>query len=244
MRTQRLTAQAPVSQQLADVINHVDPNPNYQRGATLASEWVKLLLTPGWHTQDLSALISQYLGLLATQAGKGGLSQNDAVPGQCFDAVPQNFIQGPDGQLHAIDTEWRLATDLTAGYVLFRALLATVYALHRIAPCANAPFATPQDWMQIAFASVNFKLTPQQLALYVKQEAQVQTVITGFEQSPEAVLRYLQSYPIPKTDLTTRYHQLDQTIAAETQKVIDQFERSTSWRLTKPVRWVSNWLKG
>jgi hypothetical protein len=205
---------------------------------------VKLLLTPGWQTQDFATLLNQYLGLLAVQAGQGGLTQHDVVPGHCFDAVPQNFIQGADGQLHAIDTEWRLATDLTAGYVLFRALLATVYAIHRIAPCANASFATPQDWLQIAFDSVNFQLSPQQLAQYVKQEADVQTVITGFEQSPEAVLRYLQTYPIPKTDLTTRYHQLDQTIAGETQKVIDQFERSTSWRLTKPVRWFSNWLKG
>lgn len=243
VRTQRLTAQAPNTHQLADVINQLDPNPAYEHGATLASQWVKLLLTPGWQTQDFATLLSQYLGLLAAQAGQGGLLQHDVVPGHCFDAVPQNFIQGLNGQLHAIDTEWRLANDLTAGYVLFRALLATVYAVHRIAPCANAPFATPQDWLKIAFDSVNFQLSPQQLAQYVKQEADVQTVITGFEQSPEAVLRYLQTYPIPKTDLTTRYHQLDQTIAGETQKVIDQFERSTSWRLTKPVRWVAKWFK-
>ncbi len=248
VKVQRLAPQAPAFCQEGPVVNQLDPAPSYHPGATLSVGISQLVLTPHWQLLDLQNLLHRYLALLAAHAQHSEpLLQDSLLPGSCFDALPQNFIITPQGQAQAIDTEWQLTQPLSAGFVLFRALLATIYGLHRVAPCAHAAIDTPQDWLRVCFTAVGFDLSAEQLQQYVEQEAAIQTTITGFTQNPQAVLNYLATFFIPNTDLPTyHYHRvkaLDQAIVQERQRITQAFEGSMSWRLTKPLRWLSKFLK-
>lgn len=242
VQVQRLIPNAPTLVQDGTLINRLEAEPTYHPGETGAQGLLALLLTPQWRRADLQQQLNAYLGLLAQQAGLSvPLAQDTPLSGHCFDALPQNFIRTPQGEVLPIDTEWQLDQSLSTGFVLFRALSVTLSALHRIAPCADATFTSPQDWLQLAFASVGFELSAERLQAYVAQEAAIQSTVTGVTQDPQITLKFLANFVLPQTDLTTLFHQqvpmFERQVAVERENIKREFENSTSWRLSAPVRW-------
>lgn len=247
VQVQRLHPNSPAQVQLGSLINHLEPAPIYHVGPTMALGLQQLLLTPQWTLAQLRSQLQDYLAQLAHQAQLPmPLKQDTLLPGHCFDTLPQNLICTPQGTVLAIDTEWQLNKSLPTGFVLYRALQVCLSGLHRIAPCAEASFVTPQDWLQLAFQSLGFELSVQQLQDYVEQEAQLQTTVSGVVQDPQRTLKYLRTFEVPSVDLTQLFYQQEPLYAhklAQARVAMQQeFENTTSWRLTRPVRAIKRWL--
>ena len=193
----------------------------YVAGSVLSGELMAIVTRDGWRLEEVGAFLRRYLAivesLVATPQRPFRVdSLTTLVPGEYFDAVPQNILVGPDGQWHLIDHEWNLSEPFPAGWLLYRALLLLILSLTRLCPSTSSFTATRAGFMLAALEAAGFPADEELLHHYGRLEIQVQAEIEG-EDEPDFT-RWGPEEPLPGRVLL---HE----VAADRERQIDLLHR-------------------
>jgi 2-polyprenyl-3-methyl-5-hydroxy-6-metoxy-1,4-benzoquinol methylase len=170
------------------VYRHVLPVELFSSGRTMSSDFIRVVLTPGWTVKQIAQFLFSYLQILFNEMGNPVASRSELdlslkVPGHFLDTVPQNIILTESG--HAIiDQEWSTNNDISLGYLTFRSFTTLIRMV--------SSFATPSDmrWLNQGqlfcevFAHLGFDFTEALFEEYASQEAEFMTFVSGFVNTP------------------------------------------------------------
>ena len=153
---------------------------DYVRGTPLSLELTNIIIRDGWKIEEVGAFIKRYLGIASSLAGKANKNihlDNIASPlsGRYFDLIPRNIIIGTDGEIHAIDQEWDFAGDISAGVLVFRALIQLLYAKFRFGKTVSEFQHTRMGFMIAAFKAAGFEVSEAAILSYAKLETAAQS---------------------------------------------------------------------
>ena len=236
------------SDQADRVIKFICPDKAvYAEGVLLSSEFTKLLTSDGWSMDEVGALIQRYvksLGIIADQKGyPNARPVPDKLPGDFFDIIPQNIIISQNGEPVAIDTEWALNDDIELGWLLFRSLLLVMGSVVCFGRNQAGQKFLRRDFAKLALDAAGFSFTDDDFRRFMELEANVQQEVTGrpshefVNWQPEQLLPI---YALLNRDeeIGTLQDEID-VARAEIDMMRDEIDvlyRSTSWKLTAPVR--------
>jgi len=244
---QRLYANGQDSAEFNDLQNHIrqSGSDDYTIGTTLATQYSRILLTPGWQQKDLARAVQTYLDIVYQVTGLGPKTYFDPeqrIDGKWLDLLPQNIILKANGDAQVIDDEWVYKQPISIGFLLYRAITALALSVHRVAPCKDATVRTPLQLIHAVFATLGYKISDTEVHTYTQFECHLQGEISGISQDPGARFDFLKTYEFSQTDLRTLYQQtLHQTAAQQHQ--LDMLSQSTWWKLGKPIRWAMRQLR-
>jgi hypothetical protein len=234
-------------------INFVCPDlDNYSLGKPLSLELLKLVTRDGWSIDEVALFIKRYLSFLGkiyheTYPKLNLDSPFAELPGECFDATPQNIIIGKDGSVSLIDKEWQLACPIEVGHLLFRSLLLLLNSITRFGRPVYQATMTRYQFIDGVLAAAGLKVQEEDYIRYIKLEANIQESVTG--RALVNVLDWAKDQPIPILNMNQVVTARDSELAARAQDLIrsqgrvGELEQSTSWRITKPLRRVADFLK-
>lgn len=177
---------------------------DYVAGTPLSAELMAIVTRDGWRVEEVGAFLRRFLAiveaLVATPARPFRVaSLATPVPGDFFDAVPQNILIDPEGQWHLIDHEWDLSEPFPVGWLVYRALLLLVLSLSRLCPSASTFTATRAGFMLAALEAAGFAADEELLHHYGRLEIEVQAEIEG-EENPDFT-RWGPEEPLPGREL-------------------------------------------
>ena len=168
----------------------------------------------------------------------------DRLPGKYLDVIPQNIILQDVDSPTIIDNEWCLTTHVEFGHCVLRALLLLLASITRFGVPANDRTYTRQEFIEEVFNDSGFKITAADVTRYIALEADIQAQITGrlrdefLDWSPDKILMIQSSF-----SLTSELQTLRAVTAAQRAEV-QMIHMSTSWKITKPLRRISQALRG
>ena len=174
---------------------------NYVSGSPLSSELMAIVTRDGWRMEEVGGFLRRYLAIVEALASTPERSLRvtslaTPVPGEYFDAVPQNILIDPDGQWHLIDHEWDLTEPFPAGWLLYRALLLLIMSLTRLHQGKSDFAPTRAGFMLAALEAAGFAADEELLLHYGRLEIQVQAEIEG-EAEPDCT-RWGPEEPLPQ----------------------------------------------
>lgn len=210
---------------------------------------------PGWTLEELTAWAEIWLAAFLRQAGLNTLPTAESlVPGNLLDALPRNLILKQDGTPVFIDQEWQLQHAIEFGYIVVRALFFSFLTMRLI--------AIPQDRVPIVILDLFFELTTRlnvpmtlpDITRYLLIEDKLRDWIceTKWVMSlPMVQARLLPIRVIAINDLkkhnkitelldnnSAMINQYQEQLAS-LEKYIVQIHNSYSWRVMRPVRFLS-----
>jgi 2-polyprenyl-3-methyl-5-hydroxy-6-metoxy-1,4-benzoquinol methylase len=224
-------------------------NVRYTPGRLLAQEFIDLMGSDGWSTESAGGFVRRYAAVLETLCREEGdiraiTSITDRLPGKYLDVIPQNIILQDVDMPVIIDNEWRLTTDVEFGHCVLRALLLLMAAITRFGVPANGRTYTRQAFIEAVFADSGFAITASDVTRYIALEADIQAQVTGrlrdefLDWLPDDVLM-MQS----TQSLVSELNRL-QGIAEAQRTEVQMIRKSTSWKITAPLRRLSRALRG
>jgi len=242
-------------------------NVRYTPGRLLSQEFIDLMGSDGWSTESAGGFVRHYAAVLETLChGEGDTrvitSITDRLPGKYLDVIPQNIILQDVDTPVIIDNEWRLTTDVEFGHCVLRALLLLMAAITRFGIPANGRTYTRQAFIEAVFADSGFKITASDVTRYIALEADIQAQITGrlrdefLDWSPADLLmmQSIQSSVSEQLAELNRLHTVGEAQRAELdgcREVIEShrtelqmIHKSRSWKITAPLRRLSQALRG
>ncbi|MFL2558610.1 MAG: class I SAM-dependent methyltransferase [Arenicellales bacterium] len=229
-------------------------NVRYSPGRLLSQQFIDLMGSDGWSTESAGwGFVRHYAAVLETLCNGEGdtrviTSITDRLPGKYLDVIPQNIILQDVDTPVIIDNEWRLTTDVEFGHCVLRALLLLMAAITRFGIPANGRTYTRQAFIEAVFADSGFKITASDVTRYIALEANIQAQITGrlrdefLDWSP-ADLLMMQSIQSSVSEQLAELNRL-QGIAEAQRTEVQMIRKSTSWKITAPLRRLSRALRG
>lgn len=167
------------------VVEFTCPNSErYVLGKPLSLELIGIVSNDGWSFEQVARFVWRYLSIVETLAMSTGVRVNTALPraelpGDLFDAVPQNIIIGEDGLPSLIDREWRMTAPIEVAYLLFRSLLLLVNSLTRFGLPASGAGMTRHQFFDGVLTAAGLRLTEEDYSRCLYREATVQERVTG-----------------------------------------------------------------
>jgi 2-polyprenyl-3-methyl-5-hydroxy-6-metoxy-1,4-benzoquinol methylase len=224
----------------------------YTPGRLLSQEFIDLMGSDGWSTEAAGGFVRHYAAVLETLCrGEGDTraitSITDRLPGKYLDVIPQNIILQDVDTPVIIDNEWRLTTDVEFGHCVLRALLLLMAAITRFGVPANGRTYTRQAFIEEVFADSGFKITVADVTRYIALEADIQAQITGrlrdefLDWLPDDFLM-MQSTQSLVSEQLSELNRL-QGIAEAQRTEVQTIRKSTSWKITAPLRRLSRALR-
>lgn len=154
----------------------------YIKGHVLSSELIDIVNAEGWTYAQVGDFLKGFVGILkdisSEPVGADGL-----LPGQLFDAVPQNILVDQEGRPHLIDKEWSLPVGLRIEFLLFRALRQLLGSVTRFSPSADFSTVTYKEFVFAACAQAGHPIDDDDVRQFLLLEASVQSAINGRELS-------------------------------------------------------------
>ena len=208
---------------------------------TLVSEAFNLLLTRDvWYLNDLFSVIGQYLELLNRFCSRNnfGRESDFTFPSILIDAIPRNVVVNSDDQGFVFDLEWSASDEVTRTHLIFRALLSIFNDLTCIGSCIHqdSSLNTVRDVVAACLAHFGASDSFMEIEKYIDAEIYLANEIgvSNTRQDVEALL--------DREIVRFRSHQRLVDSEQELEKLkwqINLVERSWSWKLTRPFRFVS-----
>jgi len=160
---------------------------DYVAGQLLSARMVQTLVQDGWTLRQFAELLRAYAKKLLALGGFTGQPELDSpVPGNLFDAVPQNIMLADGDRWVLIDTEWVHDGELPLGYLLFRALLLTLQGLTRMGVPADVFEYTRRGFMIATLRSAGFAADSEAVDGFARIEARLQSIVSGRQPSDHA----------------------------------------------------------
>lgn len=229
---------------------------HYSLGKLLSLEFIQIATHDGWNFAEVASFIKRYLNVIETLCHKHDLKINfdspyAELPGEYFDAVPQNIIIGKDGSVSLIDKEWQLACPIEVGHLLFRSLLLLLNSITRFGRPVSQAAMTRYQFIDGVLAAAGLKVQEEDYIRYIKLEANIQECVTG--RAAENFLDWAKDQPIPTLNISQAVTERDSQIASLSQAVternqavarVEEIYASRSWRVMRPLRIISRLLRG
>jgi hypothetical protein len=219
----------------------------------LSQEFVELMGRDGWSTGAAGGFVRRYGAILEIlRRGEGEIRSisrvTDRLPGNYLDVIPQNIILQDVDTPVIIDNEWCLTTDVEFGHCVLRALLLLMAAITRFGVPADGRTYTRQAFVEAVFADSGFAITASDITRYIALEADIQAQITGrlrdefLDWLPDDLLM-MQSTQSLASEQLSELNRL-QAIAEAQRTEVQMIHTSTSWKITAPLRRISQVLQG
>ncbi|MDQ9170127.1 glycoside hydrolase family 99-like domain-containing protein [Oxalobacteraceae bacterium R-40] len=231
----------------------------YTKGSILSRDFIQIVSRDGWTWSEVGAFVKSYVLLLVELASQAGhkISEFDPesqLPGEFFDVIPQNIIIKNDGAAIIIDREWRANGNVTLGWLLFRSLLSMVGGVTRFGSSPDGKSFSLREFVRLAIESAGIHITNEAIERIIEKECDITLKVTG--RPLDESLRMALEQPLPIHHLRHALSDRDQQIVSLTQNVEnltqnvenltqtvhnltaqrDNILKSTSWRITKPLR--------
>ena len=269
----------------------------YVTGRPLSRDMIDIVSRDGWSIEDIGQFLKRYLKMLpAVVPLPDAAVEIDAadfpLPGVAFDYIPQNIIVSAHGRYHIIDKEWAVNTDITAGQVLFRSLLAMLGQVTRFGSTTSDFPNTPSGFISAAIGAAGFSVTEAEIIRYMQWEMMIQGEVSGKAMDTQDRLDWFSNYGLPRANLSQAVAEQDARIGglgamvaerdaaiagfnklvaerdgqiatlihalgdrdaeivsfkqavAELDKTVRVIVASTSWRITAPLRAITDRLRG
>lgn len=154
----------------------------YIKGHVLSTKLIEIVNAQGWTYAQVGEFLKGYVAILKNISG--GLSgADDLLPGQLFDAVPQNILIDQQGAPHLIDKEWSLTVGVRIEFLLFRTLRQLLGSVTRFSPSADFATATYKEFVFAASAAAGYGIDDEDVRQFLSLEAAVQSTVSGREPS-------------------------------------------------------------
>jgi GT2 family glycosyltransferase/2-polyprenyl-3-methyl-5-hydroxy-6-metoxy-1,4-benzoquinol methylase len=222
----------------------------YVQGRPLSQELIQIVTRDGWRIEEVGAFLKRYLDKLLSLNLTHDLplpidSTDIPIPGEFFDALPQNIIVDRDGVWRLIDKEWTLNDDLPAGWMIFRSLLPLIHSVTRFGTTTSDFINTPLGFFLAAIKATGFDITNDEIERYAKLELELQIEVVRRPLKFEEFLNWLHGTHLPRqglhqalaeregqiVNLTQALAEHEMQITALNQVVVEQ-ERVIAERLT------------
>ncbi len=153
----------------------------YFQGHLLAREFSCLLSRNGWTVKELQTVLTRYLSIVQTTARERGVemdinSINGVVPGWLVDALPSNILIRDHGEALLIDQEWQWKQDISVGFLVFRAIYASLHSLAHFGESADKSVRTVNEMLQESARCLGWQTSKEQMCAFVQLEDELQYV--------------------------------------------------------------------
>lgn len=230
----------------------------YTKGKVLSQDFIQIVSRDGWSLAEVGVFIQNYISLLVEMAKQAGyeitaIDASSKLPGELFDAIPQNILIASDGSAVMIDREWSPHGEVTLGWVLFRSLLWMSGSVTRYGLSSNGRNFTRGEFVRTAIDNAGIHLTDQAVAGFIEQESAIQKQVTGHVS--KNIIHNVLNQPLPHLNLHHAVLERDKQITCLNQDASDNLDQiahlndqvdaiynSTSWRITKPLRVAKRFL--
>ena len=214
----------------------------YVLGKPLSQEFVDIVTKDGWTFEQVGQFVSRYISILYDFIKADGFTVDAAstsamLPGQYIDCMPQNIMVDAQGKHTFIDKEWQLTSHVEVNHLVFRSLVFLCDAIMRFGRPAAGENLTTFRFIEMSFKAAGLKVELLDFERYEAIEAKIQLSVSGIAAS--AFFGMLKERLLPTQMLHQIVVELDVQIAQLNNRVAE-LQKSTSWRITLPIRYVSD----
>ena len=226
------------------VVKFVCPDTDkYVSGKPLSQEFINIVTKEGWTFEQVGQFVSRYLEILTTLAKADGFtvdlaSAGAVMPGQYIDCMPQNIMVDVQGNHTFIDKEWHLASPVETNHLVFRSLLFLCDAITRFGRPATGESLTVFQFIEKAFGAAGLNVQHGDFARFEALESTLQLTVSGID--AKGFFNMQKTRLLPMVTLGQIMIERDLHIAHLSQRIADLLN-STSWRMTWPIRYASDW---
>jgi 2-polyprenyl-3-methyl-5-hydroxy-6-metoxy-1,4-benzoquinol methylase len=217
----------------------------YVLGNPLSQEFIQIVTNDGWTFEQVGQFVNRYLATLVTLTKADGFqtdlaSPSAVVPGQYIDCMPQNIIVDAQGNHTFIDKEWHLASPVETNHLVFRSLLFLCDAITRFGRPVTGENLTVFQFIEKAYVAAGLNVQHSDFDRFEALESKLQLAISGMDN--QAFFKLQKSRKLPVLTLNQIVAERDLQIA-QLNQLIAELYNSTSWKITIPLRLLSNSLR-
>jgi 2-polyprenyl-3-methyl-5-hydroxy-6-metoxy-1,4-benzoquinol methylase len=156
----------------------------YISGKLLSYDFIRVIKTRGWSIEQVAQIMRRYILILEKLLKEFNLTlkvtQPYAIlPGEFFDAVPQNIIIRDNGCAALIDKEWVMNGGIEFGHLIFRSLLLLLDHAQKFALSSHSSPLTRGTFVRQVLDSLGVNLTETDFTRYMILESAVRETVTG-----------------------------------------------------------------
>ncbi|GJL67400.1 MAG: hypothetical protein NPIRA06_00350 [Nitrospirales bacterium] len=153
----------------------------FVKGELWQDRLVQIMTSPGWRVTQIEEWLKVWLKGFFDVVGiqKSNDMTKEKISGQYLDLIPRNMIMDENGVTTFFDQEWVFGEDLEVGYVVFRALFSSFYALGVIAPTGENTLPSILRLIREIGQGVGFLVTDHEIKHYHNLECEFQRLVVG-----------------------------------------------------------------
>ena len=209
---------------------------HYIVGKPLSQEFIHIVTKDGWTFEQIGQFVTKYLAILATIAKDDG----HTIPGQFIDCMPQNIMVNAQGQHTFIDKEWQLTSSVEINQLVFRSILFMCDAITRFGRLDTGESLTTYQFIEKTYKAAVLKTQPTDIDRFETLEAKIQLTVSGID--AHAFFKMQKTRLLPMKSLNQMIADRDSEISQLSQRIAD-LQNSASWKVTGPVRAISQKIK-
>jgi 2-polyprenyl-3-methyl-5-hydroxy-6-metoxy-1,4-benzoquinol methylase len=178
----------------------------YFPGHLLAREFSSLLSRDGWTLKELRTLLMRYLSIVQIAARERGCeididTIDGTAPGWLIDAIPLNILIKKDGVAFLFDQEWQWKQDISVGFLVFRAIYASLHSLTHFGESADSSIKTVDDILQQSARCLGWQISNVQIITFIKLEDTFQYIVSSSKprDSEEIELSLKRRFALPRS---------------------------------------------
>lgn len=170
---------------LDGVQHYLEQGATYIAGKLLSAELVKIITQDGWCVDEVGAFFKRYLSTVASLITQSKPiipidSIDTLLPAECIDLLPQNIMLDAHGVAYAIDNEWIGASQIPAGYLIFRSLLGLMNMVSRFGRPTGALVNTWMSFFLAVYKAMGFEVNEDLMLNYLAMEDSFQSEVTQY----------------------------------------------------------------
>ncbi len=153
----------------------------FVKGELWQDRLVQIMTSPGWTVTQIEEWSKVWLEAFFNVLGINQSCDRTKkkISGQYLDLIPRNMIMGENGVPVFFDQEWVLKEDLEVGYVVFRALFSSFYALGVTAPTGEKTLPSILRLIREIGQGAGFSFADHEIKHYHDLECNFQRLVVG-----------------------------------------------------------------
>ena len=152
----------------------------FVKGELWQDRLIQIMTSPGWTVTQIEEWFKVWLEAFFDVVGiHRSCDMTKKISGQYLDLIPRNMIMDENGVAIFFDQEWVLGEDLEVGYVVFRALFSSFYALGVTAPTGEKTLPSILCLIREIGQGAGFSFADHEIKHYHDLECDFQRFVVG-----------------------------------------------------------------
>jgi hypothetical protein len=203
----------------------------YYQGDLLVKEFNDLLARDGWTIVEFQTLLLRYLSIIRNIALKRGREIevdriDSAAPGWLLDATPQNIMIKQDGSAYFIDQEWIARTDISIGFLVFRAIYLSVNSSRVFGKSTSQAITNVASLFRATVEVLGWQVSDDHLLAFARLEHKFESTVFNLAPSESSVTHSVFSYDFSES----------RNIWQTQQDKLKWYEETMAWQQDK-LKW-------